>query len=158
LQETHSLVQQELSAIQKSAVAKTFTHIEKEEENLREERDAALEQVRILTEKLRHKERAEDELKETFSQRIRDREKQVHEDYSENAKNEAWKLKTGWEDWCRSKRLFLDKNHKLVQGEVNFTEAQMKHTTEIIRRRDPDNETLFQSYIWIAFPDLESEE
>lgn len=131
-------------------------YVEREVENLREQRGDALEQVRILTEKVRRKEDAEVKLKEMYETRIQNQEDQVRNEHREREKIEAEKLKREWEDWCRSKKVSLDKNGIIVERERYFSELQMIWACEIIRRSDTTN-PLLRQYIWTVKIGLEYE-
>jgi len=109
--------------------------------------------------KLRLKEIAEEKLKETHKQQLKAREDQIHLEYQDNTKIEAWKLKAEWEAWCKTRTLKLGKKTKiLIGGEIHFTDLEMKTAVEIIRCSDSENTALFENFIWTARPGLQYEE
>ncbi|KAE9377876.1 hypothetical protein N431DRAFT_461452 [Stipitochalara longipes BDJ] len=149
LTRSKEVLQEELSSV-KEAMAAIY-ETERENHRLREELLRANDRLALM-------EATTEKLTEQHRQSLKARGDQIRMEHAEQAKTEAWSLKTAWEDWCKSKKLSLDKKARIIiEGDINFADHEMKMAIEIIRRSDSENKTLFQNFIWTARPGLEYE-
>lgn len=102
------------------------------------------EQIRATERKFDTKSKGLERQKGILEERVQAREDRVRLDFAQDLNLRARRKQGDWERWCRSKKQILQNVEKgtIVEGERRFTEQEMMLALEVLRRADPDNETV----------------